>query len=511
MKIPKKRFKKIKKAILTLFLTLNLALVATSSAVLDNATDSAKLGEEATSTDATQSSQIVASPYPSPIPSPIPSPTTTSTVISPSLDEYTYTVDPTGKFIEDHLTVKFKEEDAKESKGVQSALKSHNARFIREDLKLVGGYKIIKVDPQKRDELKKVLENNPNIESVEENPVVRTAGGGGGGGSPSCNLQANDWYLCNGYQWALQWIQAPQAWMIEKGDSGSAHQSDVTIAVIDTGVDYNHPDLKKAPTGGGKVYLGDDMVNAFDNDPMDEDGHGTIVAGIAGAFTNNGFGIAGAGYYVKLLAMRVQSGDFGNADLLAAGIKNAVLYYDNVKVINISLTTAGDSDYGPVRDAVAYAQSRGAVIVAATKNSSPGNYNCFQGFPSAYPGVVSVIATDRNDQHASGCGGSYYNGRQYQGVEVSAPGDEIFSLKKGSDFESSFGYLLGSATSWATPFVSGLAGLLASHPKGCNLSPAQIYAAIKYGSQDLGTPGWDMEFGEGRVDFWDSLAFYGCT
>jgi subtilisin family serine protease len=146
--------------------------------------------------------------------------------------------------------------------------------------------------------------------------------------------------------------------------------------------------------------------------------------------------------------------------------------------------------------------------VAATKNSSPGHYNCFQGFPAAYSGVVSVIATNKYEQHASGCGGSYKDGRHYEGVWVSAPGDQIFSLKRNNDY----GYLQGANTSWAAPFVSGLAALLSSNPGDkCNLTPGQIKAAIKYGSHDLGTPGWDMKYGQGRVDFWDSLAYYRCT
>jgi hypothetical protein len=200
---------------------------------------------------------------------------------SSDADEFTFKVDPAGKFIMDQLTVKFKDRKVEKSVGVQNILKSHGARYIYEDLK-VGGYKLIKVDSKKRDQLKKLLEKNPNVESVEENPVVYTAGAfGGGGGGSSCFLQANDYYLCNNadYQWAIKQIYAPQAWMVEKADGPPfPPYSDVTIAVIDTGVDYNHWDLKRAPTSGGKVYLGDDLVSGSDNDPMDEYGHGTSVA-----------------------------------------------------------------------------------------------------------------------------------------------------------------------------------------------------------------------------------------
>lgn len=393
-------------------------------------------------------------------------------------------IDPTGRFIEDELIVKFK--DGVTAANKQGSLSKFNATFTWEELDL-GGAKVIKVSPATREKLMQALKKNPNVEYVEPNLVVQTLGGGGGYGSGSCS--PNDYYYCYGnYQWAVKRIQARSGWNLNKGSSS------IAIAVIDSGVDYNHYDL------GWKVIKGRNFWNN-NYDPMDENGHGTGVAGIAAAITNNSSAIAGVGWYTKIVAIKIAGSSIvTSASLLAAGIREAVNEHPEVKVINLSISLVDNQDLNSVRSAVQHAQRKGALLVAGVKNSSPGNYNCFQGFPAAYSGVVSVVATDINDQHASGCTGRTLGSKKYENVWVSAPGSQVFSLKK----NSGFGYLPGAATSWATPFVSGIASILANGPSNCNTAPL-IGLAIKYGTDDLGTAGWDLKYGQGRVNLYKAL------
>lgn len=513
------KFTKLRKALVTLFLTANLTLIATQSANLDSPIDSVQPDNQSA-----QSAQInQTSPTPTPFVSPSPSPVTSnSTAIPPTIDELNMSVDENG-IIAERLAIKFKDEKEERSEGTQNILKAHAAHYIYESLDMYGT-KIIKVKPESRKQLLNVLQKNPNVEYVEEySPVYALEGGmggsSGGGGSSACYLyfQANDYYFCNGdYQWALKTINAPTAWKFEKGDYPlNPPYSDVTIAIMDSGVYYPHYDLGLASYYiGNKVYKGEDVLYPFEypNDPIDEDGHGTIVAGIAAAITNNNSGIAGAGYYAKILPMRVWQSPFSDPNILATGIRHAVDNYSNlnVKVMNISLGT--DSDVTSLRNAIYYAVSKGVVIVAATANGPLGNANCFMGFPAAYTNVISVNATNRNDTYVIGCGSNYKNGTYYDKLWVSAPGDEIFTtlINSGIGYAPGTGTSPGAGTSLAAPFVSGLAALLASHPGRCSLTPSQIRIAIRYGSIDKGTAGWDMQYGQGRIDFWQAIDYYDC-
>ena len=400
-----------------------------------------------------------------------------------------FNIDPTGRFIEDELIVKFKDNITAANK--QGPLSKFNATFTWEGLDL-GGAKVIKVSPAAREKLMKALKKNPNVVYVEPNLVAQTLGGGGGGGGGGSYCSPNDYYYCNGsYQWAVKRIQARSGWNLNKGSSS------IAIAVIDSGVDYNHYDL------GWKVIKGRNFWNSNYN-PMDENGHGTSVAGIAAAITNNSSAIAGVGWYTKIVAIKITGSSIvTSASLLAAGIREAVNEHPNVKVINLSIGLVADQDLNSVRSAVQYAQSKGAVLVAGVKNSSRGYYNCFQGFPAAYSGVISVVAIDKNNQHASGCTGRSLGTKRYDNIWVSAPGDEIFSLIR----SSGIGYLSGPATSWAAPFVSGIASILANGPGFCS-NPTYIKLAIKYGTDDLGSTGWDLKYGQGRVNLYKALNYY---
>lgn len=252
----------------------------------------------------------------------------------------------------------------------------------------------------------------------------------------------NDTYFSNGVQYAPQKVSAQSAWDITRGSSTTK------IAIIDTGVDYNHPDL------AGKVIKGYDYVSD-DWDPMDQNNHGTHAAGIAAAATNNARGIAGMAPNVSIYAVRVlDANGSGSLDDVANGIYHAV---DNgAKVVSLSLGGPGSAT--SLQNAVNYAVSKGVVVVAAAGNENTSA----PSYPAYYSGAIAVAATDRNDARAS-----FSNYGSW--VDVAAPGVDIASTVRNG------GYAYMSGTSMACPLVAGVAGLLASQGR----SAANIRAAIE--------------------------------
>ncbi len=302
------------------------------------------------------------------------------------------------------------------------------------------------------------LRQHPDIEVAEVDREVRIA------------FTPNDPYY-GPYQWNLPRIRAPQAWDVVTGTSA------VWIAIVDTGVDYTHPDLASP-----RLWLGWDFVND-DNNPMDDHGHGTHVAGIAGANTNNGVGVAGVCWGCDLLAVKVlnASGSGSDSDV-ASGIRYAADWgatYGKRTIINLSL--GGPFPSSILADAVAYAQSQGALIIAAAGNN--GVNQLF--YPAAYPGVIGVAATDSADQQAS-----FSNSGAH--VDLAAPGVSILSTWPGSS------YAYASGTSMATPHVAGVAGLVWS--VWCLASADMIQNILLSTATDLGAPGWDPDFGYGLVN-----------
>lgn len=204
------------------------------------------------------------------------------------------------------------------------------------------------------------------------------------------------------------------------------------VAVVDTGVDYTHPDLK------GQILLGPDFYDG-DMDPMDTHGHGTLVAGTIAAATDNNRGIAGVSGKSQVLAVRVgAAGVPGFA--AAAGIVYAA-DCAGVRVINLGWGGRTISWY--IRDAVAYAVGKGILVVAAAGNED----DLIETYPAAYPGVLAVGATGYGDEKAC-----FSNYGSY--VRIAAPGVDIYSTTLNG------GYGPGSGTSLAAAFVSGAAALV---------------------------------------------------
>ncbi|MDB5099692.1 MAG: peptidase, partial [Cyanobacteria bacterium RYN_339] len=235
-----------------------------------------------------------------------------------------------------------------------------------------------------------------------------------------------------GQQWDMAKIQLGAALDVTPGKESAL------VACVDSGVDYNHPDL------AGQVAKGHDFVNN-DDDPMDDNGHGSHTAGTVAARTNNGTGIAGVAGGCKVLAVKVMDANGGgDVSNISAGIDYAVKA--GAKVINLSLGAPQESQI--LHAAVQQAVKAGVVVVAAAGNDGSTTRN----YPAAYPEVLSVGATDENDARANfSTFGSW--------VKIAAPGTHILSTFKGA-------YKQLDGTSMASPHVAGAAALVRSlHPE----------------------------------------------
>jgi len=239
-------------------------------------------------------------------------------------------------------------------------------------------------------------------------------------------------------------IDAPEAWDITHGIP------DIHIAILDSGIDQDHEDL------ASEVAL---YANFTDSPTWDDlYGHGTHVAGIAAAVTNNNIGVAGVGYDASLMNVKVLNDSGSGAySWIANGIVWAT---DNgAKVINMSL--GGPVKSRTLENAVKYAWNKGVVLVAAAGNSD----NPSPTYPARYDNVIAVAATDCNDRQASF---SSYG----KWVDVAAPGVNILSTFPNHPYKigKSLSYDYGSGTSMSTPHVAGLAGLVWATGK-CSTAP----------------------------------------
>ncbi|NOZ49492.1 MAG: S8 family serine peptidase [Chloroflexi bacterium] len=303
------------------------------------------------------------------------------------------------------------------------------------------------------------------------------------------NYAANDSISYGGY---LNRIRISQAWDITLG------RPEIIVAVIDSGIDLVHEDLKGAlwtnprETPGNNIDddhngLIDDVYGwnfaADDSNVNDWYGHGSHVAGIIGARINNGKGIAGIAPKVRLMALGVFTPPgFGT---YADEIKAILYAVDNgAKVINLSL---GSTSYSRgEQNAIAYAVQHGVVVVAAAGNNGREIYH----WPAAHADAIAVGATTATDTLAS-----FSNRGDF--VDVVAPGLMIWSLRMGG------GYRTMSGTSMATPHVAGLAALILS--RNPTLSPTQVRDIIQNTATDLGAPGKDKAYGSGRIDAFAAL------
>jgi len=280
----------------------------------------------------------------------------------------------------------------------------------------------------------------------------------------------NDYYFVKGYQWALTKIQAPQAWDLTTGCST------ISIAVLDTGVDMSHPDLSGKVVGNVNYSSSGTVSDVY--------GHGTHVAGIAAAATNNGQGVAGLGYNSAILNVKVLGDDgAGTYSAVAYGIVWAADH--GARVINMSL--GGTSLSSTLQDAVNYAWGKGVVLVAAAGN----NGNNVPFYPAYFQNVIAVASTDSTDSLTP------YSDRG-DWVDVAAPGDSIWSTRPNNSYGSM------SGTSMASPHVAGLAALVVTRvgdTNGNGFLNDEVRACIQNNADNIGVSG----IGSGRINAYKAV------
>jgi subtilisin family serine protease len=282
---------------------------------------------------------------------------------------------------------------------------------------------VLEVPPARTQQALSSLRSEQSVASVERDVVVR-----------ALDTTPNDALWPQ--QWGLRLIGAPRAWDATRGSGG------IVVAVLDTGFDFSHPDLAGAAQRG----TGTDLVNR-DSDPSDDEGHGTSVAGVIAARTNNGEGQAGVCWACTLLPVKVMdSSGSGSTSTVADGIVWAADH--GARVINLSLGSPGTTS--ALGAAVSYAARKDVVVVAAAGNSGVNT----PFYPAAYGDVISVAATNESDaRYAWSNFGDW--------VKVSAPGCNVAPDRGG-------GYVGFCGTSSAAPIVAGIAGLALSLMPGAS-------------------------------------------
>jgi subtilisin family serine protease len=263
-------------------------------------------------------------------------------------------------------------------------------------------------------------------------------------------------------------IDAPGAWAITRGSDS------VLIAVIDTGVDYRHDDLND---GRVRTDIDRDFVNG-DDDALDDEGHGTHVAGTIAAESDNRVGVTGVMWKAKILPLKAMD---KNGSGTVENIANAIRYAADkgARIINMSL--GGSSCSQTMADAVNYAYFDKNVVIVASAGNNGGSI----GYPAKYAPVIAVGATDRTDKR------TFFSSHGAD-LDLMAPGQTVFSTVPNN------GYDALSGTSMAAPHVAGVAGLLLSQRP--TLTTTQVNEILTLSADDLGQNGFDTYYGYGRVN-----------
>lgn len=335
---------------------------------------------------------------------------------------------------------------------VESHLPSE-AQVVHENNTL--GYVAVKSaeQDQTRESLEQAVENGGSVKYVEPNATHHAF------------YTPNDPQY--GDQYADQMVNAATAWEDTLGDSG------VTIAVVDQGVKYDHPDL----SGNMASDPGYDFVDN-DSDPypdnLSEEIHGTHVAGIAAAGVDNGTGVTGIGNSTIISGRALSESGSGSTSDIADAVEWAA--DQGADVINLSLGGGGSNQ--TMQNAVSYATDQGSLIVAAAGNSGSRGVS----YPAAYSECVAISALDSD--------GSLASYSQYgEDIELAAPGTDVLSTWTGDDYNRI------SGTSMATPVVAGVAGLTLAK---WDLTNSELRSHLKNTAADIGLSS-DKQ-GSGRAD-----------
>ncbi|MBB6282742.1 S8 family serine peptidase [Geobacillus subterraneus] len=354
------------------------------------------------------------------------------------------------EMVANELVVKFKEGvTEKQREALLRPFRAAELSFMD-----IGNFSLIKA-PKGMDlkGLAAKLVKLPEIESVEPNYIIER------------NYTPSD----PGYskQWHLKKINAPKAWDTTKG------AGQITVAVVDNGVQTNHPDL------AGKIVSPYNVVTGTRSVPAGE--HGTHVAGIIAASINKK-GVTGVAPNVKIMPVNVFEGEGATSYDVAYGIVYAT--DQGANVINLSLGAYAATNYEAA--AVQYAASKGAVLVAAAGNDD----TYLPSYPAAFEPVIAVSATDGDDFITD-----FSNYGNY--IDLAAPGVNIYSTFPGSSYYGLHG------TSMAAPIVSGTAALVLS--KNPLLTRGEVENILRKSTVDRGSKGWDVFYGYGRIDAYKAV------
>ncbi len=401
------------------------------------------------------------------------------------LTVFVFSVNAQNKYVENRVVIKLKKNCSQENFLSSLAEKSNKIRFGKIDLrpvfsaqdKALNNILFVKYsEPYNPEFVVSVLSENACVDWAEPDYLGKISG-----------VVPNDEYYSS--QWYLQKIEMESAWEMQQGDG------EIVVAVIDNGLSVNHPDLSSQiwqnpnETADGvdndnNGYIDD--INGWDfgnnDNGIEHDGtsfHGTQVAGLIGATTNNSVGIASVGYNVKLMGLKITDYTSDTEVIMSAGYQAMIYAADNgASVINCSWGNYNYSHLG--EEAVNYAISKNVVVVAAAGND--GINEIF--YPARYGNVLAVGATDSSDVVWDASNYGYY-------VDLMSPGKDIISTG------ASDGYETASGTSLATPLVSGVAALLKLHFP--DISSLAIAQRIRVSASDI--------YGNNSAAFQDLLGY----
>ena len=404
---------------------------------------------------------------------------------------------------------------------VNESLRSLNDKFEIQNIRLIGNKEknetyILKCNTNQ--DIMELIEEYMEtglFEYVEPN-YIGTGGGKQGllQTTPKDAYFSNQWGLYNDGTFSLSPaindadIDMELAWDIEKGNSS------IVIAVLDAGLKLDHPDIE------GKVWINSsetingtdddnnnylDDINGWDfvnndNDPTDDHGHGTNVAGIIGADANNKIGYAGVDWNARLMICKIL--DQNNSGFYSWWTEAIYYAVDNgANVINMSV--GGSSFSNSMRDAIDYAHNNGVIVVASMMNLD----NDVPYYPAGYQNTIAVGSTDPNDERSSPFFWNSNSGSSYGNhIDVVAPGNYIYGLNHQSN--TNYGFYWGG-TSQAAPLVTGLCALLLAQDS--NRTPDDVRSIIRSTAEDqVGDPsedtvGFDIYYGYGRINAYQAL------
>jgi subtilisin family serine protease len=344
------------------------------------------------------------------------------------------------------------------------------------------------------------LRADPAVVFAEEDQVITLA------------YQPNDPSYASSGSWGQPY---DDLWGIKRIGSGTAWDrtrgAGVVVAVVDTGADYQHPDLAaniwenpgEIPGNGidddgngcvddtrGWDFVGDSYLNPVeDNDPMDDYGHGTHVAGTVAAVGDNGIGVVGVAWSARIMAIKAIDRSGAGADSILA---RAIVYAADNGADVINASWGGEGESAALKEAVDYAHSQGVVVVAAAGNNAK---DCATFRPASYPSVITVSAL-------TPCDSAAYFTNFGDKIDVAAPGQDILSLQAGTA-----DYMRSDGTSMAAPHASGAAALvLAAHPTFNNEMVRQVLRTSATRPWGTGDPRKDLQLGYGILNVGDGVA-----